>query len=349
MGNRAREGARMKTLHLLLVLALASCGGRTELGTIQDIVTLDSGGIETDGSCTDRVLATDKTGASAFAVDDEGRVYWGTADGRVLRLEQGNSTEIANVTTPVLFILLDATQIYFSAYPETLYFGTKEGVIAPLTFGFVGPSLLAQDSNALYVVDEGTGGNGRILAVDKSSHAIKTLLQVTSSSATQVPSVGGLALDSSLAYVNALNGLISIPKVGGPPRTLVSGLHTTSNVVLSPTKAYFLDDDTWVWDTKLLAYDFASKSTSTIAHWAQTEGQDLTIDERFAYVTTHGMGAHNTADAIHRIALDGSKDEIWVTSDSPNVTYGFIRNDAQAVYWTAGTVTEDGSIHMKCK
>lgn len=334
------------------LLLLAACSGRTELGTIKDIALLDAG--NDGGGCSDQILATDRAGATAIAVDAD-RVFWGTADGQVWTRQGGNVSELANENAPITSIALDASSIYFSA-GGTIYSGAKGiGVIAPFADKQGQPEFLAVDDQAIYFVDHGSGiAAGRVVRIDKTTKTAKTVMD-----GLDAPS--GLAIDDASVYVTAQLALgpmqptqgvlLKMAKVGGIGQVLAKDLHDPGRVVVDASNVYFFQQDIAGGHPGLDALD--TNGTLAIKRVADlptgTVPIDVTIDAKHAYATTLA----GTTTTLHRIALDGTKDESWVTS--VGVIFGAVRASDTAVYWTIDWSSQSPpaagspSVRKKCK
>lgn len=341
---------------LLLSLALVSCGdGRTELGTIRDIATLDSG--RDSGSCMDTVLATDPTGATALALGGT-HVFWGTTDGQLWTREQGNASEVAKEPSAIVAIAVDAASIFFASGP-TIFSGPRGiSVITPLADKQGQPSYLAVDDQAVYFIDYGSGiAAGRLMRVDKSTKVVTALMN-----GLDTPS--GLAMDDTDLWVTASlaltpNGaaqgaLLRIPKAGrGVGQVVLQGLHDPKRLAVDASSVVFLEQDFGGQrgGVRKVPKTGASGATS-IADTGSELALDITLDATNAYVTTLTGSGATQHGLVRRIALDGSKNEVWATAPS-QVFYTVIRNDKDAVYWTSGwpTPAPSGtpSVQKKCK
>ena len=95
----------------LLIGTAIACSGRTPLG-----VPVPEG--KDSRSCADEVIATDRAGATALAIDGD-PVFWGTCDGHVWTRQNGVSRKFATEHA-----LISAIVTSFSG-------GRDNGVIEP--------------------------------------------------------------------------------------------------------------------------------------------------------------------------------------------------------------------------
>lgn len=249
-------GARLAIDDEFVYDAECSKGGCREHGDNQRIIreSRKSGRVAT---------LTDKLGiVVALAIDDT-YLYWGEwendwpgpgAVGRVPR--QGGKAKILWRGGPVEQMILDGERIYAATATEVVSIPTSGGRALTLAGELTRGKAIALDADHVYIADEGDPGmnsaaSGRVLRVPRSGGQVEQLLG-------PVRWPGALALVGDRICVGLQNGdIVSIPKDGGPPVTLVKNERDrtcgATRWILSRGRALFwlrtgsMDDQAVLW------------------------------------------------------------------------------------------------------
>ncbi len=335
---------------VVVAVALSSCGGRSQLGTVvfEDFdASAPLPSKDASVLCRDEVIATGSElmqGATAVAIEGD-RIFWGTANGEVWARQNGAVTQLATEPFWIRAIVADPSSMYFASSGSI--FSASMGMVAPLVSNQGDdPDVLAADNDAIYYLDY-TGN--RLVRVDRTSKATQVLLTGFGSG------IRGMTVDDTSVYVSggAANHayILRLPKTGGDVQRIASNLSLPSPLVVDATQVFFLEQSINNSVAGLRSVLKTGGPITTVAAIPESP-YDFTIDATHAYVSTNERGVKWPRTQIRRIALDGSKNEVWVFATDA-LMFRMIRNDANAVYWTIGFegVVPPGTttVQKKCK
>jgi hypothetical protein len=241
-------------------------------------------------------IAVNQPSPSAMAVDDA-FLYWanqGTAGaqlgGSIVRLSKlgGLPAFLAFDQPPPQGITLDGTSVYYTAGANVVAVNKLGGPLQVLAIG-VSPTAVAVDSSAVYYGDATPLGGAQTLgSVPKYGGFIEVLEQKVQPTA--------LVVDAETVYwVNFWNGTLqSVPKTGGAPTTLVSGVGGHTWLAVDGTLLYFTTA------SEVKAVPKAGGKVATIASGLHFP-HDLALDTKHVYWATQ-----STLDSSGNPVADGA-------------------------------------------
>jgi hypothetical protein len=341
-------------------LCAMACGDRTGLDASGDSRATTDAAAETatqasgdaGTKCRDEIVARDPSGATALAVDGD-TVFWGTTDGRVQRHDASGAQVLAQEASSIDSVAFAADTVYYTTRGALRAVPAAGGPAVVVADQLGQPFALSVDQGVAFLLDRGDGiGAGRALRVEGDGTVIPLVVGL------DLPT--GLAVDASSVYVAcgfALSGgglldgpLLRVPKTGGPPAVVTSGLKEPSSVAVQDPRVYFIDqvDAQFADRGGIEVVDASGGVATTIAPTPGVLPVDLTVDPSGVYFTTY---SNTTGGALVSAALDGS--HTTPLAKTPGAVYGAVRTSARAIYWTidwSGAAPSDGaSVRKHCK
>ena len=248
----------------------------------------------------------DGTSARCIALD-ETHAYWSDAKrGALLRVPKtgGETVVLAGGWPRVVGVALDATRVYWSSVPETLFGDLRErrphplaGTLlrmplggGPVTVLTAGASVPASAVPASPEVER-CRTRGCVLAVPKTGGAPSVVWSDPDPSPSRSTLPGDLAVDDRAVYVATNRWLLRLPHDGGPPEVLATGLEGAVGTTVDGGEVF--------WGEINGAFDEAGRNVNgaTVRKVATTGGEPtvllrgvgvggLALDRRYVYAGT---------------------------------------------------------------
>ena len=347
--TRPKSARTAGSLCLVSVVLSVACGGRT--GLPSGAASGDAGLGVDGGACVPEVIAHDPAGAGPIAVED-GVVVWGTVDGRVERRDSKGTATLATAPAAIASVAMSGGRVYFTTTGTLSSVAAGGGPTLTIASSLGLPFALVVDGTTYYLLDRGQGiAAGRLLRIEDGG-AVKVLL-----TGLDVPT--GLAIDGDSVFVAAhlalidggtLGPLLRVPKAGGTPKVLATGLHETSSIATYEGRVFFIEqvNAQSSFPGAVRSIDESGGAITTLASIDGALGIDLAVDASGIYWTALAT----TEGTLHRTPLAGGASTVLATG--PKVQFTYVRTTASAIYWsigwlTANTPVDPVSVRKLCK